>query len=152
MIFHNESEYSEDWKSYISYVDDKSHVGFFFVDLGLAGFAPIEGKNFLIRLTLNLLKPDENGMPDDAEIETLNAVEDSLVTTMESKFDTVYPGRVTLDGKCTFYFYVSDNTLPYEQTFNKIMAVFPDYSFEYNAATPDHGWNCYFAYLLPEEE
>jgi uncharacterized protein (TIGR01619 family) len=152
MIFHDKSEYSENWKFYVSYVDNKNRVGFFFVDLGLAEFAPIEGKNFLVRLTLTLLHPDENGMPDDMETETLNTIEDSLVTTMESKFDAVYSGRVTLEGKCTFYFYVSDHTTQHEKTLAKIMTTFPDYSFESKAATPDPMWSCYFEYLLPSEE
>ncbi|MDR1494144.1 MAG: DUF695 domain-containing protein [Planctomycetaceae bacterium] len=152
MNFYDESENSENWKSYVSYVDDKSRIGFFFVDLGLAEFAPIEEKKFLIRFTLNFLQPDENGMPDDAESETLNAVEDSLATTMESTFNAVYPGHATLEGKCTFYFYVPNNTPRYEQTFNKIMSAFPDYLFEYKPAVFDPKWNCYFEYLLPEKE
>jgi len=150
MNFYSEN-YNENWQSYVSYVNDEKRIGFFFVDLGLEEFAPIDEKSYLIRLTLNLLQPDENGMPDDAETETLNAAEDSLVTAMESKCGAVYAGRVTLEGKCTFYFYVSDNSNRYESLFKKIMTAFPDYSFESKPATPDAEWKCYFEYLLPEK-
>ena len=93
-------DYTENWDSFPSPIEEDElggeRVGFFFIDLGLAEIAPVADMPNLVRLRLNILQPDENGLPDDREAAVLNEMEDALVTVMASQFDGIYPGRVTV--------------------------------------------------------
>ena len=143
-----DNEYTENWDSYPSPVDE-DRVGFFFIDLGLVDIAPIADKPNLVRLRLNILQPDDNGMLDDQEAAVLNEMEDALVTTMASQFDGVYPGRVTIEGERSFYFYLGQKTAGYEEAFARVMADFPDYKYECRLQE-DPKWENYLEFMFPE--
>ena len=144
----SEYDYDENWDVYPSQVDGDK-VGFFFVDLGLAGIAPVEEKPNLVSLKLKILQPDENGMPNESESATLNEIEDALVTAMASKFGGMYAGRVTIEGVRTFFFYLGEKTAGYDKTFAAAMAAFPQYAFDYDLQD-DPDWECYSDFLFPE--
>ena len=141
-------DYTENWDSYPSPVDE-TRVGFFFVDLGLIEIAPMAVKPNLVRLRLNIVQPDDNGMPGERESAVLNELEDMLVTTMASQCDGVYPGRVTIEGERSFYFYIGEKTAGYEKALTRVMADFPDYEFECRLQE-DPEWENYLDFLFPE--
>jgi len=76
-------------------------------------------------------------------------MEDSLVTVMASQFDGIYPGRVTIEGERSFYFYLGNRIAGYEKTLGRVMADFPDYTYECRLQE-DPEWRNYLDFLYPE--
>jgi len=169
-------DYTENWDSFPSPIGPDEfgveRVGFFFVDLGLVEIAPVADMPNLVRLRLNILQPDDNGMPGDQEASVLNAMEDALVTVMASQFDGIYPGRVTIskgalrpvtEAERSFYFYIGQrvadrrtDTADYEKlrvallaTFARVMADYPDYKYECRLQE-DPEWENYLKFMYPE--
>jgi len=152
-------EYTENWDSFPSPIGPDEcgveRVGFFFIDLGLAEIAPVADMPNLVRLRLNILQPDDNGMPDDQEAAVLNEMEDALVTAVASQFDGIYPGRVTVEGERSFYFYIgnriagrSTDTADYDKTLARVMADYPDYKYECRLQE-DPEWKNYLEFMYP---
>jgi uncharacterized protein (TIGR01619 family) len=144
----HEYDYTENWDSFPSPVDGE-RVGFFFIDLGLAEIAPVADKPNLVRLRLSILQPDQNGLPGEQESTVLNEMEDMLVTVMASQFGGIYPGRVTVEGERSFYFYLGTKSSGYEKTLARVMADFPEYAFECRLQE-DPEWKNYLDFLYPE--
>ena len=155
-----EHEYTENWDSYPSPVDEE-RIGFFFLDLGLVEIAPVADKPNLVRLRLNILQPDDNGMPGAQEAAVLNEMEDSLVTTMASQFNGIYSGRVTIskgalrsatgvtEAERSFYFYLGKKVSGYEKALARVMADYPDYKYE-SLLWKDPEWENYLEFMFPE--
>ncbi len=121
--------HKEEWDFYFSNVDDK--LSSVFVDLGLHKNAPIKDKPNIIWISIKM----------NTEIE------DNLVSKINSKFNSIYVGRLTSDGHRDLYFYVGDTTL-YDKSLSEVMVAYPKYHFDYGLKE-DKEWGGYFDFLYP---
>lgn len=138
--------HEEQWSLYSSTVKDKDAS--FYIDLGLAEIAPVEEMRHFICVTLELNNPDDFGLCIPTEQRALVRIENKLVTSLMDDHNIIYVGRLTLDGKRSFYFYTSETT-DIETTILESLAGFPGYDYDFEIKE-DCEWDCYFGFVYPE--
>jgi len=139
---------SDDWDFYPLLVD--SEPASIYLDLGLAGDAPIENQPHMsyVRVFMRHARPD--GLSSNDEFEALSGVEDSLTEIFSASDDTTYVGRNTSSGNRDFYFYTADPAA-FAGSASAAMAGHPQYQFEIGGR-PDPDWDVYFGFLYPSPD
>lgn len=139
---------SDDWDFYPLLVD--SEPASIYVNLGLAGEAPIKNLHHMgyVRVFMRQARPD--GLSSDDEFDDLIGVEDSLTKIFSGSDNTTYVGRNTSSGKRDFYFYTND-IAGFEESVRTAMAGHPHYQIEVGGR-PDPDWAVYFDFLYPSPD
>lgn len=117
------------------------------MDLGLKAIAPIKNKGNIFWVSILMNTPKENGLSSNEESENLWEIEDQLTTSINSKHDVVYVGRLTNNGTRDFYFYFG-NEIAMDKTVWDIMVKFPGYQYDVGIKENDH-WDSYVNFLYP---
>ena len=139
------SNYVEEWDFYMSNVNDI--IGSFFIDLGLRKIAPVAENPNMVRITIFMQNPREDGLSSNEESELLYAIEDNLVDSIISQHNAVFAGRLTTNGMRQLYFYFG-NTTDYEKTIAQSMSKYPTYEFKFGTKE-DAEWEVYLDFLYP---
>ncbi len=139
---------SDDWDFYPLLVD--SEPASIYVDLGLAGEAPIENQNHMVYIRVFMRQARPDGLSSNDEFDDLIGVEDSLTEIFSGSDKTTYVGRNTSSGNRDFYFYTAD-AAAFEESARAAMAGHPNYQFEVGGR-PDPDWNAYFGFLYPSPD
>jgi hypothetical protein len=137
---------SDDWDYYFARIDDA--VSSVFLDLGLKADAPVEKRPWLLWVWIPLLTPKSDGLASSGEAPQLQAIGESLDSTISATCGAQLVGRVTGNGRREFYFYAAE---PGELTaaVAAVMANFSAYRHE-SGSTFQPDWDQYFL-LYPSE-
>jgi regulator of RNase E activity RraB len=148
LICRANAQYREDWDTYINEFENNllSSVA---VDLAFANSAEAKLRTNVIIVRIRVDSIRNNGMPAENQLKKLNMAEDELAAMFTDKFQAIYTGRFTKDGKRDFYFY-SNDTLNYRiaiaQTLNPM-------GISWMAkAQADTGFSNYFNVLYPTDK
>jgi uncharacterized protein (TIGR01619 family) len=136
---------TEHWDAYIKSIDD--NMATLIVDLGLYETAPDAAKPYLMKLTLNLLHPNEDGFYDEREMEVIDDIEDKLSDLLEGEHQAAFVARVTTNGNQEFYFYV-----PKQDGMDVVIKAFNTQFKDYPLAiefSHDPEWHTYTEDLFP---
>jgi uncharacterized protein (TIGR01619 family) len=136
---------AEDWDFYLGKVDD--HPASIFVDLGQAAAAPEKERPHLLRVSMMLQAPRDDGLSEDEETETLYAIEDELFAGIGRGMKARYVGRMTTQGNRD-YFYYGPSAEGFYDAVARAFAGFPQYKYSL-ADMPDPEWEIYFGLLHP---
>jgi uncharacterized protein (TIGR01619 family) len=136
---------AEDWDFYVSLVDD--HPASIFVDLEQARTAPDAKRPHLLRVTVVLKNPRDDGLSDDAESEVLYAIEDELYAMVAQILGARYVGRITCQGRRD-HFYYGASAEGLRAAVERAFENFAGYEFE-TSDRPDPDWETYFNLLFP---
>src|SRR5215468_4534046 len=93
----------ENWDSYFCNVNNV--LASIFLNLELRKIAPDRKKPNLLWVWLYMKFPREDGLSSQDEFDMLCAVEKKLTEMMTRRFDSVFCGRITTDGRREFYYY-----------------------------------------------
>ncbi len=135
---------TEEWNFYLCNVDDKP--GSIFLDLALCGEAPLAGLGQLGYVHLFMRQPRPDGLSSQEEFETLALIGDTIEHAMKGLAGR-YVGRLTTDGRRTYYFYCERGEA-FEKRVAEAMRAFPDYEFE-TGHRDDGEWLIYREFLYP---
>ncbi|HOY77072.1 MAG TPA: DUF695 domain-containing protein [Hyphomonadaceae bacterium] len=136
---------SDDWDFYLLRVDDQPAS--IFVDLGIAGDAPIHTHPQLGYLRLVMRQPRPDGLSSQDEYEALMAIEDQVIPQIVEAASAIFVGRNTTAGNRDFLFYVAD-VPAFETAATSAMKLFPAYTFEVGSRE-DADWAVYRDFLYP---
>ncbi|WP_186417100.1 DUF695 domain-containing protein [Bosea sp. CS1GBMeth4] len=136
---------SDNWDFYPLLVD--SRPASIYVDLGLAGTAPVRTQPHMGYVRVSMRQPREDGLSSSEEFEALIKLEDALIDRVAATGVTTYCGRNTSSGYRDFYFYTSDPTA-FSASAEEAMADQPEYEFR-TGARLDPDWDAYFKFLYP---
>jgi uncharacterized protein (TIGR01619 family) len=139
------SSHEQDWDFYFSNVDDI--IGSFYIDLGLAVIAPIQGKLWLVWISVKMKNPREDGLSSQEEFGVLIEIEDKLEEYLTGRHDSIYVGRLTTNGRRDLYFYLNKTEF-HAKTISEAMVAFPSYSFDFGVKE-DSQWDYYFNFMYP---
>ena len=139
---------AEDWCSYFCKVNDV--LASIFLNLELRKAAPDRNKPNLLWVWVYVKSPREDGLSSRSEFKMLCAIEDQLTKIMTHKFDAVFCGRITTDGRREFYYYAPRSEqleAAVEDTINQSRG------YEFDCGwKPDPNWTQYIEVLYPSEE
>ena len=138
---------SKDWDSYLCEIDGKPAS--VFVDMGIAEDVPLQRLPVLAWVQLPLRSPTADGLADEAESATLQAIEQALKAGLVWK-STAYVGSVTSAGRRDFFFYTGAAKAWKEQV-AAAMAAFADHAYACGSR-PDREWGIYLERLSPSDE
>lgn len=96
---------------------------------------------FRLGVAIPLLAPNENGLPDNVEMESLNKIEDFLCSAFEQDQNAIHVLAITTKAMREFIFY-SRKPDVIEPTIEQARSAFPDYSVQFYVAR-DPGWEGY---------
>ena len=136
---------SDEWDFYFATVNE--NVASLFVDLGIRELAPDPSNPWLLWVWLQFQNPREDGLSSAEESETLDAIEDSLIESVENALGGSLVGRITTEGRREFYFY-SPTDEGLDKAVAKAMMPFADYEFECGTHN-DPEWEHYLGMLYP---
>lgn len=139
---------AENWDSYFCSVNDV--LASIFLNLELHKTAPDRRNPNLLWVWVYLKSPRENGLPSNAEFDALSAIEDQLTQIMTRRFDAIFCGRITTDGRREFYYY-APRSGQLEHAVEEALAQFKGYEFDCGSK-PDPNWTQYLDVLYPSEE
>jgi Family of unknown function (DUF695)/Regulator of ribonuclease activity B len=139
---------SDNWDSYFCRVDDKP--GSIFLDLDIAGDAPLVGYAHVAYVRLRMRNPRPDGLSSQDEFEILKQIEDRLNASLTAAGAAAYVGRTTSDGSRDYYFYLRVAGA-WDARVALAMKPFPDYRYE-TATRADPQWETYFEFLYPSPE
>jgi uncharacterized protein (TIGR01619 family) len=134
------------WDFYFRNVDD--NIGSFYVDLGLSKIAPVNDKPNIVRISLKMNHPKEDGLSSREEFDKLSEIEDRLREFIAKSHNSIYAGRLTHNNRRAFYFYLGDTT-SCDKTVSKAMAAFSSYTYDLNMKE-DKEWKVYLEYMHPD--
>lgn len=137
-----------DWGSYFANVNDK--FASIALDLGLKASAPDADRPYLLWVWVYMQAPRPDGLSDSAEFDTLVAIEDALLESIEGPCQALQAGRITTDGRREFYYYGASDT-QFRDTVAAAMQKFAGYQFDVGAQA-DPGWQQYAQVLYPTQE
>jgi uncharacterized protein (TIGR01619 family) len=118
-----------------------------FLDLALAGDAPLADFPTVAFVRLFMRAPRPDGMASQEEFETLVAIEDALIPRVIGEGQAIFAGRNTGSGKRDFFFYLNDSAR-FEREVISAMVPFEAYRFEMGHRD-DPQWGVYFDFLFP---
>lgn len=139
---------SDNWDFYPLLVD--SEPASIYVDLGLAGEAPMENQHHMVYVRVFMRQARPDGLSSNDEFDDLIGIEDSLTEIFSGSESTTYVGRNTSSGNRDFYFYTAD-VAAFEESARAAMADHPEYQFEVGGR-PDPEWDVYFGFLYPSPD
>jgi hypothetical protein len=117
-----------------------------YLDLGIAVAAPVAEHSHLVRISVELTQPAENGMSTDEEFQDLIALEDDLIARLHGE-NALYVGRVTTRGSRIFFLYAKDAE-SITRNASEAMKQHPAYQHQIGSQ-PDPQWGLYFDCLYP---
>lgn len=132
-----------DWDFYALLVEDRPAS--IFVDLALAGHAPLASAATIASVSVAMRAPRADGLSSEDEFDDLVAVEQSLEANLTD--GAIYAGRCTTAGCRDFYFYVADIEA-FTTSAASAMAGHPAYAYS-TRHRPDPEWTVYREFLLP---
>lgn len=133
------------WDFYALLVEDRPAS--IFVDLALAGRAPLAGATITAYVSVLMRAPRPDGLSSQEEFDDLVAVEHSLEAGVQAQAHAIYAGRCTTAGCRDFYFYITDPDA-FGTAVAKAMAQHPDYRYA-TEHRPDPEWSVYRDFLYP---
>jgi regulator of RNase E activity RraB len=139
---------ADDWASYFCNVNDK--LASIFLNLGLAGDAPIASKPWLLWAWVYLQKPRPDGLSDGNEAPTLFLIEDALNLQLERNCRAILCGRITTEGRREFYFY-AETKHGFRTAVETALTGFHGYRFNFGEQE-DSMWKQYFNVLHPSRD
>lgn len=139
---------AENWGSYFCNVNDV--LASIFLNLELRKTAPDRKKPTLLWIWVYMESPREDGLSSNEEFDTLRAIEDQLTSVMADRFEAVFCGRITTDGRREFYFYAVHSE-HLEHTVEEKLTQFKGYQFDCGSKQ-DPNWTQYLDVLYPSEE
>ncbi len=92
----------ESWDVYLTQINDK--VASVFLDLGVRPTAPDAARPYLIRIWVDLKSPRDDGLPTSEESFVLDKSKEAIDSSLKSKYDVRYVGRVSTAGRRGFFF------------------------------------------------
>lgn len=138
---------AENWDVYLCSVDDQPAI--IYLDLGQLETAPEVKRPWLLRVTIPLRHPEDDGMSGESEADLLYEIEDELFECVAKGLKARYVGRVTTQGRRDFFFYAR-SAEGFEEAVTQALAEFPDYSFELEDRD-DSEWDVYTNLLYPSD-
>src|ERR1700743_729998 len=114
------------WDYYLCDLNDAAAS--IYLNLGLAETAPDREKPNLLWIWVEMKWPADNGLSTDSEFDTLCEIENRMTATIKDKFEAVYCGRITTDGRREFYFYAARSD-QLQQAVEEALAKFKGYEF-----------------------
>jgi uncharacterized protein (TIGR01619 family) len=138
---------NEDWDFYLSTVDD--HPASVFVDLKQIETAPDESRPWLLRVSVPMKSPRDDGLTDREEADLLDAIEDELFAAVARILRARYIGRITTQG-AREHFYYGSSAAGFAEGVAKAMLRFP----QNEAACRDQAdpqWETYSNLLFPSD-
>jgi len=138
----------ETWDSYFCNVNDV--LASIFLNLELRKIAPDRKKPNLLWVWIYMKSPREDGLSSKDEFDTLSAIEDQLTKVMTHRFDAVFCGRITTDGRREFYYY-APRSEQLEHAVDETLTEFKGYEFDCGSKQ-DTDWTQYLDVLYPSEE
>ena len=138
---------SKDWDHYLFKLGED--LASAYLDLGIATAAPVAEHSYLVRISVELLQPAENGMSTDEEYQDLIALEDDLFARLHGD-KALYVGRLTTRGSRMFFLYAKDAELITREA-SAVMERHPAYRHQIGIQ-PDPHWGLYFDCLYPSAE
>jgi uncharacterized protein (TIGR01619 family) len=139
---------SEDWDFYFLKVNDE--LSSIFVDLGVVNKAPLIELPFLATLRIRMRDPRADGLSSGEEFESLIAIENAILRTLERDSKTIYVGRRRSSGFREFYFYTNERE-SWRTMATEFMDSFPEYPFDCDVRE-EQNWNTYLEFLFPGAE
>lgn len=138
---------AEDWDFYLSPVDDCPAS--IFVDLKQIETAPDASRPWLLRVTVPMKTPRDDGLTDSDEADVLDAIEDELFSAVARTLRARYVGRITTQG-AREHFYYGSSAAGFSDAVGKATRRFP----QYEIIGRDHAdprWETYTNLLFPSE-
>ena len=133
------------WDFYFLQIDDRPAS--IMVDLALISDAPLAGLPRVGFLTVPLLTPTPEGLPDNEEYETLRAIENWITEQIGKDRTVLFVGRYTTNGTRTFCLYHGREG-QLEPLAADLARAFPGYQPELQTRM-DQGWEIYLSFLYP---
>lgn len=141
-------DHKPEWDFYFSNVDNK--LSSLFVDLGLYKVAPLENKPNFVWISIKMNNAREDGLSSTGENDLLRQMEDKLIAILNSKFNSIFVGRLTSNGDRDLFFYVGDTTF-YNKVLSDFTRTYSEYHIDYGSKT-DEDWSGYFDFLYPSPQ
>ncbi|NKF20920.1 DUF695 domain-containing protein [Solimonas marina] len=138
---------TDKWDFYFCRVDDQPAS--IFVDLGIAGDAPMRTLPVMAYVRVFMRRPRPDGLSSNEDFEELKSIEDCLDQQLSSS-TSVYVGRNTSNACRDFYFYTTATT-SWKEDVSLALAAFADLRFE-SGTRDDPEWKAYLGFLHPSEE
>lgn len=138
-------EHIEDWTSYFSNVDNK--YASIALDLGFYKIAPIDKKDYILWVSVEMQSPRNDGLSSNEESETLWKIEDEIVESLQDKYQSLFVGRLTSDGMRTLYFYLGKEN-HHDKDIANIMQRYSSYKYQFGIKK-DRKWEGYLNFLYP---
>jgi uncharacterized protein (TIGR01619 family) len=137
-----------DWASYFCNVNDV--LASIFLNLELRASVPDKNRSNLLWVWVAMKSPREDGLSSKSEFEILCSIDDMLTETLAEKFDAVFCGRITTDGRREFYYYATHSE-QLQIVVENAMSRFRGYEFDCGwKADPE--WRQYLDVLYPSDE
>ncbi len=138
---------SENWAPYLCHIDEKP--AFISLNLDLSLIAPVNHFNKVAHLIIALEQPNAEGFPQGKELETLYAIEDTILDALATdQQPIILAGTLKTGGVAHLFIYTTTDAT--EETINNVMKnQFQDY--EYLLRTiDDEAWDIYNNVLYPD--
>lgn len=100
--------YQGNWDTYA--IQSDKILASVMVDLDFIYSQEAKEKSNVVIVRIGLKQVMADGMPAKSELDTLNALEEALVTTLYEGLNARYTGRYTQRGRRDFYFYTNDTS------------------------------------------
>jgi uncharacterized protein (TIGR01619 family) len=138
----------ENWDSYFCNVNGV--LASIFLNLELRNSSPDSKKPNLLWVWVYMKSPRHDGLSSSEEFKILSAIEDQLTSMMARKFDALFCGRITTDGRREFYYY-APRPAELDPALEEMLQQFQGYEFDCGCKE-DSGWTQYLDVLFPSEE
>ena len=125
------------------------HRASIFYDHGIRDSIETIAPPHLLKVRVAFKQPRPDGMPANDEFESLTAIEDALQALVQ-QHESLYVGRVTVDGHRHFYIYTPDSEQAWD-TRLRTLAASHGYAVS-SAFQPDDSRNGYWKELFPTED
>ena len=140
-------DFPQQWESYFSQRNNRP--AFTRTNLALKDIFPLEGYNKRGVFSLFFQNPQDNGLPDSSEYETINDIEDEIEIIIES-FGGIYSGIITTNGGYDMIFYLKDDS-GIEKEINRVMqSYFKEYQYDFSIKE-ERNFETYFNILYPSK-
>jgi hypothetical protein len=139
---------SDQWKFFPCQMGE--HSASIFFDHGISDTIEQGVLRDLLKVRIAFKRPRPDGLPTNDEFQQLTALEGALQAMIE-RHESIYVGRVTLDGHRHFYIYTSGSS---EEAWSaRLEALGEVHGYEVSfALAPDASHNGYWQELFPTED
>lgn len=106
---------------------------------------------WLLWVWIDMLMPRQDGLSSQEEADTLWKLEDSLTQKLAEQLNARFIGRITVERRREFYFYVPKSPLDASVISEALSSSFPEYRFDWGTKH-DPEWSQYHSVLFPSGE